>query len=120
MSYRKKSSKLEIHYHLSLHKRALFITIAVLGSLILSGCATNMEAYNAAVVKSVVDKKQNFLVRAAQQCFPSLRTTSTCHQCCHTNNCNKELDPSDEAGWVRDHEGAEDFLGIYFSDLEEN
>ena len=61
MSYRKKSSKLEIHYHLSLHKRALFITIAVLGSLILSGCATNMEAYNAAVVKSVVDKKQNFL-----------------------------------------------------------
>lgn len=61
MLYRKKSSKLEIHYRRSLHKRALFITIAVLGSLILSGCATNMEAYNAAVVKSVVDKKQNFL-----------------------------------------------------------
>ena len=36
------------------------------------------------------------------------------------NNCNKELEPSDEAGWVQDHEGAEDFLGIYFSDSEEN
>ena len=76
------------------------------------GCKAAVACYN--------NKKQNFLVRAAQQCFPSLRTTSTCHQCCHTNNCNKELDPSDEAGWVQDHEGAEDFLGIYFSDSEEN
>jgi hypothetical protein len=37
-----------------------------------------------------------------------------------TNNCNKELDPSDEGGWVQDHEGAKDFLGIFFSDSEEN
>ena len=61
MAYLRNSNKLGIHYHLWLHKRGLFITITVLGSLILSGCVTNLEAYNAAVVKSVIDKKQNFL-----------------------------------------------------------
>ena len=61
MAYLRKSNKLGIQYHLRLHKRGLFITITVLGSLLLSGCVTNMEAYNAAVVKSVIDKKQNFL-----------------------------------------------------------
>jgi len=61
MVYLKKSSKLGIQNHLRLRKRLLFITIAALGSLILSGCATNNDAYTAAVVKSVVDKKQNFV-----------------------------------------------------------
>ena len=61
MAYLRNSNKLGIHYHLRLHKRGLFITITVLGSLLLSGCVTNLEAYNAAVVKSVIDKKQNFL-----------------------------------------------------------
>ena len=35
----------------------LFLAI----SLLLSGCATNMQAYNDAVVKSVIDKNQNLL-----------------------------------------------------------
>ena len=61
MAYLRNSNKLGIHYHLRLHKRGLLITITVLGSLLLSGCVTNLEAYNAAVVKSVIDKKQNFL-----------------------------------------------------------
>jgi hypothetical protein len=54
-------TKIGLQNNLSQYKRVFLITFAVLTSIVLSSCATNMEAYNAAVIKSVVDKKQNFM-----------------------------------------------------------
>lgn len=54
-------TKIGLQNNLSQYKRVFLITFAVLTSIVLSSCATKMEAYNAAVIKSVVDKKQNFM-----------------------------------------------------------
>ena len=54
-------TKIGLQNNLSQYKRVFLITFAVLTSIVLSSCATNMEAYNAAVIKSVVDKKQTFM-----------------------------------------------------------
>jgi hypothetical protein len=54
-------TKIGLQNNLSQYKRVFLITFAVLTSIVLSSCATNMEAYNAAVIKSVVYKKQNFM-----------------------------------------------------------
>jgi hypothetical protein len=54
-------TRIGLQNNLSQYKRVFLITFAVLTSIVLSSCATNMEAYNAAVIKSVVDKKQNFM-----------------------------------------------------------
>jgi hypothetical protein len=68
------------------------------------------------------NKKQNFLVRAGRQCFPKNSMSSTlaygidsaCRQCCHTNGCKKNLDPSSEELWAIDHPGSADFTYIYY------
>ena len=61
MGYHMLETKIGLQNNLSQYKRVFLITFAVLTSMVLSSCATNMEAYNAAVIKSVVDKKQNFM-----------------------------------------------------------
>jgi len=61
MGYHMLETKIGLQNNLSQYKRVFLITFAVLTSIVLSSCATNMEAYNAAVIKSVVDKKQNFM-----------------------------------------------------------
>ena len=61
MAYLRMGSRLGFKNQLRLRKRTLTFSTVSLLVLVLSGCVTNMEAYNAAVVKSVVDKKQNFL-----------------------------------------------------------
>lgn len=61
MGYHMLETRIGLQNNLSQYKRVFLITFAVLTSIVLSSCATNMEAYNAAVIKSVVDKKQNFM-----------------------------------------------------------
>ena len=72
------------------------------------GCKQATACYN--------NKKQNFLVRSSQQCYPSMAITSACRQCCHANGCNQNLDPSDETTWIIDHPGSEDYTHIYYSE----
>jgi len=68
------------------------------------------------------NKKQNFLVRAGRQCFPKTSMSSTlangidsvCRQCCHTNGCNEDLDPSSEELWSIDHPGSDEYTYIYY------
>ena len=72
------------------------------------GCKAPVACYN--------NKKQNFLVRSSQQCFPGMAITSVCRQCCHENGCNENLDPTTETTWTIDHPGSEDFIDLYFSD----
>jgi len=68
------------------------------------------------------NKKQNFLVRSGRQCFPKTSMSSTlangidsvCRQCCHTNSCNKDLDPASEELWSIDHPGSDEYTYIYY------
>ncbi len=46
---------------LGFHRPFFQTAFLALAALLLSSCAANMEAYNAAVVKSVVDRNQNFM-----------------------------------------------------------
>ena len=87
--------------HQPLNPRGLIVSISM-------GCKQATACYQ--------DKKQNFLVRSSQQCFPGMAITSVCRQCCHINDCNKNLDPTDESTWILDHPGYEDYVDLYYAE----
>ena len=61
MAYLRMGSRLGFKNQLRLRKRTLTFSTVSLLVLVLSGCVTNMEAYNEAVIESVVAKNKNFL-----------------------------------------------------------
>ena len=61
MAYLRMGSRLGFKNQFRLRKRTLTFSTVSLLVLVLSGCVTNMEAYNEAVIESVVAKNKNFL-----------------------------------------------------------
>ena len=66
MAYLRMGSRLGFKNQLRLRKRTLTFSTVSLLALVLSGCVTNMEAYNEAVIESVVAKNKNFLATGMQ------------------------------------------------------